>query len=109
MKTGIKSVSENLNIFVGCGFSHDIKPAISVSALAPEDLKQSCHTDSSAQLEGGFFEPALQFAEKTLQTCHSEERRDEESLFFLASSAEGFLASLGMTGGGAFFRSLFSR
>jgi hypothetical protein len=27
-----------LNSFVGHGFSHDIKPAISVSALAPEDL-----------------------------------------------------------------------
>jgi hypothetical protein len=39
-------------------------------------------------------------AEKFL--CHSE--RSEESLFFLASSAERFLAPLGMTAGKAFFR-----
>jgi len=50
------SVCENANFFVGrgsCGersrtISHDIKPAISVSALAPEDPKRSSHTDSSA-------------------------------------------------------------
>jgi hypothetical protein len=33
---------------VGRGFSHDIKPEISVSALAPEDPKRSNHIDFSA-------------------------------------------------------------
>ena len=47
-RSELQSLCENSNIFVGLGFSHDIKPAISVSALAPEDLKRSCHTDSSA-------------------------------------------------------------
>ena len=37
------------------------------------------------------------------------EGTDEESLFFLAFSAERFLAPLGMTGGEAFFRNLLSR
>jgi hypothetical protein len=46
---------------------------------------------------------------KTPQMCHSEERSDQESLCFLAFSAERFLASLGMTPGKAFFRNLFSR
>jgi hypothetical protein len=54
------------------------------------------------------FEPGFTACGKTPETCHSEERSDEESLFFLASSAERFLASLGMTGGEAFFRKLFS-
>jgi hypothetical protein len=35
---GQKSMCENSNILVGRGFSHGQKPAISVSALAPEDL-----------------------------------------------------------------------
>jgi hypothetical protein len=38
----------------------------------------------------------------------SVEQSDEESLFFLASNAERFLASLGMTTGKAFFRKLSS-
>ncbi len=42
----LKCSCDNLNILVGRGFSHDIKPAISVSALAPENLKRSYHTDS---------------------------------------------------------------
>jgi hypothetical protein len=45
---------------------------------------------------------------KILQTCHSEERSDEESLLFLVFSAERFLALLGMTTGKTFFRKLFS-
>jgi hypothetical protein len=40
------SLSENANIFVGRGFRYDIKLGISVSALAPEALKRSCHADS---------------------------------------------------------------
>ena len=45
---------------------------------------------------------------KTHFVCHSEERSDEESLFLLAFFKERFLASLGMTEPGAFFRSLCS-
>jgi len=43
---------------------------------------------------------------KTHYACHSEERSDEESLFLLAFFKERFLASLGITEPGAFFRSL---
>ena len=42
------SVCENANIFVGRALSHDIKPALSVSALAPEDPKRSNHTGSES-------------------------------------------------------------
>ena len=42
---------------------------------------------------------------KNPQTCHSEERSDEESLFFLAFRAERFLAPLGMTREGLFSES----
>jgi hypothetical protein len=45
---------------------------------------------------------------KTHFVCHSEERSDEESLFLLAFFKERFLASLGMTEPGAFFRSLLT-
>jgi hypothetical protein len=41
----LPSLCHSSDIFVGRGFSHDIKPAISVSALAPEDLKRGCDTD----------------------------------------------------------------
>jgi hypothetical protein len=43
---------------------------------------------------------------ETFLTCHSEERSDEESLFFLEFSAERFLASLGTTRRGALLRKL---
>jgi hypothetical protein len=46
---------------------------------------------------------------KPPQNCHSEERSDEESLFFLAFSAERFLAPLGMTTGKSFFGNQFGR
>ena len=47
LKTGcFQILCAGSNSFVGHGFSHDMKSAISVSALAPEDLKRSYHTDS---------------------------------------------------------------
>ena len=41
-----EELCDNSTIFVGRGFSHDTKPEMSVSALAPEDLKRSYDTDS---------------------------------------------------------------
>src|ERR1700739_1976626 len=61
-----QSLCDHSNIFVGRGFSHDMSPAISGSALAPEDLKRSHHTDSFSPpsrwlsiLRNVFCEPAF--------------------------------------------------
>ena len=57
--------------------------------------KSGCATD--------FFRKLFNRLRKTPKSCHSEEPSDEESLFFLAFSAERFLAPLGMTAGIALF------
>src|ERR1019366_7890784 len=57
-------------------------------------------------LSNGTHTPALAGCGKTHYAHHSEEGSDEKSLFLLAFFKERFLASLGMTEPGAFFRSL---
>src|SRR5712692_5437715 len=55
------------------------------------------------------FQPSFNASFSQRRSRGQDKLRDEESLFFLASCAERFLASFGMKAGIAFFRKLFRR
>jgi hypothetical protein len=71
---------------------------------ALDRFREISHDECSVTKCGG---PKKQTHKSIIQfsrACHSEERSGEESLWVLPQSAEGFLASLGMTKMGAFLK-----